>query len=458
MNAHEKHSIKQYLRAADYLTVGQIFLAENHLLKKELTFNDIKSRILGHWGSGPGINFAYAHLSYSAKKHDKDMMFVLGPGHGFPALQANLFLEGTLANFDPSMETNLDGIRKLCREFSWPYGFPSHSNPETPGVILEGGELGYALSTSYGAAMDNPDLTVACLVGDGEAETGPTAGAWHLNKLLNPRKDGLVLPILHLNGYKISAPTVFGRMSNYELMTLFSGYGYEPRIVDATKDGVDPHDEMANALEWAHNLVAEIRASTNTEAPRMPMIIMRTLKGWTGPKFVEGNKIEGNCLAHQTVLSEAKSDPEQLKILNQWLKSYKFDELFNETTGFGDFVKDILPEQLEKRLGMSPHARGGATVYRPLVLPDVEQFAEDAEIPGTIGSSSMRRAGAYLTEVFRLNAESKNFRFMSPDETSLTRYSRLLAAVGNGRSWSGIRICRVMAESWKCCPNTICKA
>ena len=237
--------------------------------------------------------------------------------------------------------------------------------------------------------MDNPDLTVACLVGDGEAETGPTAGAWHLNKLLNPRKDGVVLPILHLNGYKISAPTVFGRMSNYELMTLFSGYGYEPRIVDATKDGVDPHDEMANALEWAHNLVAEIRASTNTEAPRMPMIIMRTLKGWTGPKFVEGNKIEGNCLAHQTVLSEAKSDPEQLKILNQWLKSYKFDELFNEATGFGDFVKDILPEQLEKRLGMSPHARGGATVYRPLVLPDVEQFAEDAEIPGTIGSSSM---------------------------------------------------------------------
>ena len=413
MKTHDKQSIKQYLRAVDYLTVAQIFLAENHLLSRDVTFDDVKSRILGHWGSGPGINFAYAHLSYFAKQHDQDAMFVLGPGHGFPALQANLFLEGTLGHFDQSMQPNLAGIRKLCREFSWPYGFPSHSNPETPGVILEGGELGYALSTSYGAAMDNPNLLVACLIGDGEAETGPTAGAWHLNKLFNPRKDGVVLPILHLNGYKISAPTVFGRMSNYELMTLFSGYGYEPRIVDATKEGVDPHDEMAAALEWAHALVAEIRASSDKIAPRMPMIVMRTLKGWTGPKEVEGNKIEGNCLAHQTVLSEAKSDPEQLKILNHWLKSYKFNELFSELTGFGDFVGDILPSTPEKRLGMSKHAHGGDGVYKPLILPNINDFAEDAETPGTIGSSSMRRAGAYLAEVFRQNADNKNFRFMS---------------------------------------------
>ena len=435
MKTHDKQSIKQYLRAVDYLTVAQIFLAENHLLSRDVTFDDVKSRILGHWGSGPGINFAYAHLSYFAKQHDQDAMFVLGPGHGFPALQANLFLEGTLGHFDQSMQPNLAGIRKLCREFSWPYGFPSHSNPETPGVILEGGELGYALSTSYGAAMDNPNLLVACLIGDGEAETGPTAGAWHLNKLLNPRKDGVVLPILHLNGYKISAPTVFGRMSNYELMTLFSGYGYEPRIVDATKEGVDPHDEMAAALEWAHALVAEIRASSDKIAPRMPMIVMRTLKGWTGPKEVEGNKIEGNCLAHQTVLSEAKSDPEQLKILNHWLKSYKFNELFSELTGFGDFVGDILPNTPEKRLGMSKHAHGGDSVYKSLILPNINDFAEDAETPGTIGSSSMRRAGAYLAEVFRQNADNKNFRFMSPDETYSNKLDEIFQATSRSWQW-----------------------
>ena len=435
MNTHEKHSMGQYLRTVNYLTAAQIFLAENHMMNRDLTFDDIKSRLLGHWGSCPGINFAYAHLSRFAKKYDQEMMFVLGPGHGFPALQANLYMEGTLSHFDPTLKMNLDGIARLCRMFSWPYGYPSHSNPETPGVILEGGELGYSLSTSYGAVMDNPNLMVACLVGDGEAETGPTAGAWHLNKLINPKTDGIVLPILHLNGYKISAPTIFGRMSNYELMTLFSGYGYEPRIVDTTKDDVNPHDAMADALDWARSLIDEIRSSSDVVSPRLPMIIMRTLKGWTGVKELNGEKIEGNCLAHQVVLTEAKTDKNQLKLLNEWLHSYKFGELFSPEKGFGDFVSDIMPEDPEKRIGMTKYARGGSAVYKPLILPAVEQFAEDAMIPGTVGSSSMRRTGLYLEEVFRLNAETKNFRLMSPDETYSNKLDDVFKAVKRSWQW-----------------------
>lgn len=362
-------------------------------------------------------------------------MLVVGPGHGFPAIQANLFIEGSLAAIDEKLPVNYDGIVHLTRKFSWPYGYPSHSNPETPGVILEGGELGYALSTSYGAVMDNPDLMVACLIGDGEAETGPTAGAWHLNKLINPKSDGIVLPILHLNGYKISAPTVFGRMTNYELMSLFSGYGYEPRIVDTTKDGVDPHEEMADALEWAHDLVQEIRASHSDEAPRMPMIVMRTLKGWTGVKELDGQKIEGNCLSHQVVLTEAKTDEQQLRMLNSWLHSYKFDELFDRKKGFGEFIQDVLPEDPTLRLGNNPHARGGAPVYKPLNLPNAEEFMEDAHVPGTMGSSSMRRAGEYLREVFRLNADARNFRFMSPDETYSNKLDAIFQATSRAWQW-----------------------
>ena len=432
MNNHEKHAISQYLRAANYLTAAQLFLKDNFLSTREITFDDVKSRLLGHWGSGPGINFAYAHLSRYAKKYDQNLLYVVGPGHGFPALQANLFMEGTLSHFNPDIPYNLDGIAKLCRGFSWPYGFPSHSNPETPGVILEGGELGYSLSTSYGAVMDNPDLMVACLVGDGEAETGPTAGAWHLNKLINPKTDGIVLPILHLNGYKISAPTIFGRMSNYELMTLFSGYGYEPRIVDCTKEGVNPHDAMAEALDWAHDIIQEVRASEDTVAPRLPMLVMRTLKGWTGVKELDGVKIEGNCMAHQVVLTEAKTDQEQLQLLNNWLGSYNFSELFDPATGFGDYLNEILPSDPAKRLGMNHHARADGT-YHPLNLPKAEEFSEDATMPGTIGSSSMVQAGKYLERVFELNRDAKNFRFMSPDET----YSNKLDAIFNAtsRSW-----------------------
>ena len=424
---------EKYLRAANYLSAAQIFLGDNFLLERELTHDDVKSRLLGHWGSCPGVNFAYMHLSYMAKKYDQDMMFVLGPGHAFPAIQANLFLEGTLTKYYPEVPQSLEGLAKMCREFSWPYGFPSHSNPGTPGVILEGGELGYSLSTAYGAVLDNPDLMVACMVGDGEAETGPLAGAWHLNKLVDPHTNGVVLPILHLNGYKISAPTVFGRMSDYELMALFSGYGYLPRIVDITRSDIDPHETMQAALDWAHKRVDEVRQS-GKPGQHMPMLILRSEKGWTGVRELQGDKIEGNCLSHQVVLTEAKSDDEQLVLLNDWLSGYNFAELFDAEQGFGDFVDEIVPRP-EKRLGDPKYAHGGSAVYKPLKLPPVEQFAEDAERPGTIGSSSMRRAGEYLNEVFRLNAGEKNFRLMSPDETYSNKLDKVFETTSRAWQW-----------------------
>jgi xylulose-5-phosphate/fructose-6-phosphate phosphoketolase len=424
-------SFEKYHRAANYLTAAQIFLQDNFLMERDVTFDDVKPRLLGHWGSGPGVNFVYAHLSNLVKRHNQDMMFVLGPGHAFPALQANLFLEGTLSKYYPDVPQNLEGIAEMCRKFSWPYGFPSHSNPGTPGVILEGGELGYALATSYGAALDNPNLMVACLIGDGEAETGPTAGAWHLNKLLNPKQNGVVLPILHLNGYKISAPTIFGRMSNYELMALFSGYGYHPRIVDVTASD-NPHQEMAEAMEWAWQSIRDIKMKTDVTEQHLPMLIVRSLKGWTGVKELDGQKIEGNALSHQVVLTEAKSSEEQLRLLNDWLHSYRIGELFGAEAGFGDFLAKVLPDE-PKRLGNTKHTLGGDATYEPLDLPPAEQFAEDAEKPGTIGSSSMRRAGLYLQEVFRLNEDKQNFRFMSPDET----YSNKLDAIfeQTSRAW-----------------------
>ena len=410
-------NFEKFRRVTDYLTVAQIFLQDNFLLERPLTAADIKPRLLGHWGSGPGVNLAYAHLNKLIKKYGQEMMFVLGPGHAFPALQANLFLDKSLAEFYPQATHDYAGIEYICKNFSWPYGFPSHSNPGTPGVILEGGELGYSLATSYGAVLDNPNMIVACLVGDGEAETGPAAAAWHLNKLVDPKTNGTVLPILHLNGYKISAPTVFGRMSNDELKSLFWGYGYEPRIVS----GDDLDQQMEDALDWAHQTIWSIKnASEPTVAPRMPMIIMRTLKGWGGVKELKGKKIEGNCLSHQVVLMEAKTDPEQLKLLEEWLKSYKFNELFDREKGFGEFVNDIIPSK-SQLMGLSPHAHGGDAVYKPLKLPTVEQFAVEV---GSTGSS-MIQTGKYLNEVFKLNKNNKNFRFMSPDET----YSNKLDAI-----------------------------
>jgi xylulose-5-phosphate/fructose-6-phosphate phosphoketolase len=431
--SENKSAYEEYMRAVNYLTVAQIFLQDNFLLERPLTFQDIKPRLLGHWGSGPGVNLSYMHLSKLVQKYNTEMMYVLGPGHAFPALQANLFIEGTLGRHYPDAKHTYDGIGYICRNFSWPYGFPSHSNPGTPGVILEGGELGYSLSTSYGAVMDNPDLIVACLVGDGESETGPTATAWHLNKLVNPKTNGVVLPILHLNGYKISNPTIYGRMSDEELLSLFSGYGYQPRIVDGTNPE-NIHKKMEETLDWAYHTIHNIKHSHKTIAPRLPMIIMRTLKGWTGVKELNGQKIEGNCWSHQVVLMEAKTDKNQLRMLEDWMKSYKFNELYSEQNGFGKFVEAILPET-NKRLGASRHALGGAPVYKPLNLPDLDLYSEETSRPGVMGSSSMRRAGLYMAEVLKLNTEEKNFRFMSPDETYSNKLDDIFAVTKRAWVW-----------------------
>ncbi len=424
--------IKKYVRAANYISAAQIYLQNNFDLASKLTADDIKPRLLGHWGTCPGINFVYANLNHLIKKHGAEMMFVLGPGHGFPALQANLYIEGTLGKYYPEATQNLAGLEYICKNFSWPYGFPSHSNPGTPGVILEGGELGYSLSTSYGAILDNPELIVACLIGDGEAETAATATAWHLNKFIDPKTNGAVLPILHLNGYKISGPTVFGRMTNKELKSLFYGYGYEPYIVDKK----DPYEQMAATLEKCYQTIRSIqkeaRDGKEVVAPRFPMIVLRTPKGWTGIKKLDGQKIEGNYLSHQVVAGNAKTDKKQLKAVAEWLESYNFKELFND--GFSEEIKSIVPEPV-LRMGDNQLAFGGRGTSKDLVLPPADKFAEDAVKPGTIGSSSMRRAGAYLNEVMKLNLGNKNFRLLSPDETYSNKLDELFQTTTRAFVW-----------------------
>lgn len=419
VNTESVDVIKKYVRAANYLSAIQIYLKNNFLLEKPLTFDDIKPRLLGHWGTCPGINFIYANLNYLIKKHSCSMMFILGPGHGFSALQSNLFLEGTLGEFYPKATQTESGIGYIAKNFCWPYGFPSHSSPCTPGVIVEGGELGYALSTAYGAVLDNPDLIAACIIGDGEAETGPTATAWHLSKFIDPKTNGTVLPILHLNGYKISGPTIFGRMSNRVLKSLFVGYGYEPIIVE----GSNIYQKMIDALEYSYGRIQEIKSSQEISFKPFPMIVLKTPKGWTGIKRLHKEKIEGSHLSHQVVTSNAKTDTYELKALEKWLRSYQFEELFNEKDGFIKEISNLVPEG-EWRMGKNKHTYGWKE-YKNLNLPDEKEIAEDATVPGTIGSSSMRRLGLYLNKVFELNKENKNFRLFSPDET----YSNKLDAV-----------------------------
>lgn len=410
---NDVEAIKKYVRAANYISAAQIYLQNNFLLNNRLTFADIKPRLLGHWGTCPGINFLYANLNFLIKKYNFDSLFILGPGHGFPALQANLFLEGTLGKYYPLATQNEAGFGYICKNFSWPYGFPSHSNPGAPGVILEGGELGYSLSTAYGSVLDNPDLITFCLIGDGEAETGPLSASWHLSKLINPARDGAVLPILHLNGYKISGPTFFGRMSKKDLKDLFSGYGYEPMFIS----GKNIYEKAQEVLDEAYRKIKKIqdfaRSGILKVPARFPMIIMETPKGWTGIKKLHDQKIEGNCLSHQVTAPLAKTEKVELNALESWLESYEFSSLFDGDLGFSEEVLSILPSR-GKRLGESKHALGGEMVKK-LILPSANEFAEDARIPGTIGSSSMRRVGAYLNKVFEMNKD--NFRLMSPDET-----------------------------------------
>ncbi len=422
------NAIKKYTRAANYIAAAQIYLQNNVLLNKPLQHKDIKPRLLGHWGTSPGTNFIYANLQRLIKENNLNMLFVLGPGHGFPALQANLFIEGSLQKYYKKATHTKEGLQYLAQQFSWPYGFPSHSNPGAPGVILEGGELGYSLATSYGAILDNPNLIVTCVVGDGEAETGPTATAWHCNKFIDPKTNGAVLPIIHLNGYKISGPTIYGRMSNEELTHLFKGYGYLPIIIDEKEEN-KRYVAMYNAMNKAYEKIKKIQTAARSKKhkqqskPQFPVIIMRSPKGWTGIKQLHHHKMEGNCLSHQVVGKKAKTNDYELEKINKWFRSYNFEELFSPTKGFCDEIKSIVPQK-KYCMGNNKHALA-AQIKKKLKLPNINNFTEDSRVPGTIGSSSMRRAGAYLEKVMELNKKSNNFRLFSPDET----YSNKLDAV-----------------------------
>ena len=420
-------NIKKFIRAANYLTVSQIFLQDNFLLERELKFDDIKPRLLGHWGSCPGVNHVYAHLLNIQKQLDfaksgLNTAFMLGPGHAFPALQANLFLEETLSKIDKNAVRNSQGIAYISKNFSWPGGFPSHASPFTPGVILEGGELGYSLSTAFGAVLDNPNLVMTTLIGDGEAETGPIAAAWHLNKLINPVENGVVLPVLHLNGYKISGPTIFGSMSDFELIQFFHGAGWEPRIVDEYS-AEDFDFELSKVFLSAFRDISQIKFGRNNGFVRLPMIIMRSKKGSSGVKENNGEKIEGNSLAHQVPLLNAKSNEKELKKLEDWLKSYKFEDLFDfEKDEFKSWLDDFLPEK-SSRIGQNRFVDANLN-FAELKLPEIHERAGEKTL-------AMNAVGDFLKEVFEKNPE--NFRFFSPDET----YSNKLDAIFKvtSRSW-----------------------
>ncbi|WP_420093065.1 phosphoketolase [Mycobacteroides saopaulense] len=422
LSVDEVRRIDTYWRAANYLSVGQIYLLDNPLLREPLAASHIKPRLLGHWGTTPGINIVYAHLNRIIRQRDTDIMLVTGPGHGGPGVVANGYLEGSYSRFYAHIGDDLDGLRKLFRQFSFPGGIPSHAAPETPGSIHEGGELGYALAHAYGAALDNPDLVVACVIGDGEAETGPLAASWHSNKFLNPATDGAVLPILHLNGYKIANPTVLARIPEDDLCALLTGYGHEPRVV-AGDDPADVHQQLAAACDWAFDRIAHIqleaRQARVTQLPRWPLIVLRTPKGWTGPKMVEGLPVEGTWRSHQVPLAECRSDPAQLRQLANWLESYRPDELFDDRGALRQEIAGQAP-RIEKTIGSNPNANGGLLV-RELDLPDIDRYAVPIGPPGTASAEATKVLGSYLRDVIDLNPQ--NFRLMGPDETASNRLS-----------------------------------
>jgi xylulose-5-phosphate/fructose-6-phosphate phosphoketolase len=414
-----------YWRAANYLSVGQIYLLDNPLLKEPLKAEHIKPRLLGHWGTTPGLNFIYAHLNRIIRKNDLSMIYIAGPGHGGPGIVANVYLEGTYSEVYPNISQDEEGIQRLFKQFSFPGGIPSHVAPETPGSIHEGGELGYALSHAYGAAFDNPDLVVACVIGDGEAETGPLATAWHSNKFLNPATDGAVLPILHLNGYKIANPTVLARIGHEELESLLSGYGYHPYFVE----GSDPHSMHETMAATLDTICAEIKAIQDDARkngvalrPRWPMIVLRTPKGWTGPKEVDGEKVEGTWRAHQVPMGEMES-AEHLKILEDWMKSYRPETLFDGSGTLQSELQALAPKG-QRRMGANPHANGGL-LRRELRLPDFRTLAVEVKQPGTSFAESTRIMGRLLRDVMKLNLEARNFRVFGPDETASNRLGAL---------------------------------
>src|ERR1035437_10155926 len=423
-----------YWRAANYLSVGQIYLKDNPLLERPLTLDDVKPRLLGHWGTTPGLNFLYVHWNRLIRERDLNMMYIIGRGHGGPALVANTYLEGSYSEIYPHIEQNTDGIKRLFRQFSWPYGIPSHVGPETPGSIHEGGELGYSLVHAYGAAFDNPNLIVACVVGDGEAETGPLATSWHSNKFLNPATDGAVLPILHLNGYKIANPTVLARIPHAELEALMRGYGYEP----FTLEGDDPmvmHQKAAAVFETMLDRIAAIqkaaREEGSTERPAWPMLIMRTPKGWTGAKFVDGKPVGNTWRSHQVPFSEVRENPEHLRLLDEWMRSYKPEELFTEKGMFREELAELAPKG-RRRMGMNAHANGGL-LLKPLRVPNFRDFAVKIEGPGKTEAESTRVLGHLLHAVMQANMDHKNFRVFGPDETASNRIGEVI--VGTGKAW-----------------------
>src|SRR5213594_2814986 len=422
----ELRKMHAYWRAANYLSVGQIYLYANPLLHEPLMIEHIKPRLLGHWGTTPGLNFIYVHFNRLIKKHDLNVIYVTGPGHGGPGLVANTYLEGTYSELYPNISQDEPGMKRLFTQFSFPGGIPSHVAPETPGSINEGGELGYCLAHAYGAALDNPDLLVACVVGDGEAETGPLATSWHSNKFLNPIHDGAILPILHLNGYKIAGPTVLARIPRHELEALFHGYGYTPHFVEGD-DPMKMHQLMAATLDTViadiHRIQNDARAKGFKTCPRWPLIILRSPKGWSGPKVIDGKPTEGTFRSHQVPMGDM-NHPGHVKILEKWMKSYWPQELFDKTGKLRPEIAELAPNG-ERRMSANPHANGGQ-LLKELRLPEFRDYAVDVPSPGTTTVESTRVQGKFLRDVMKLNIETKNFRVFSPDENNSNRWQDIL--------------------------------
>ena len=428
------HNIDAYWRAANYLSVGQLYLYDNPLLKRPLALSDIKRMLLGHWGTTPGQNFIYVHLNRVIKKYDLDMIYVSGPGHGGPAVVGNTYLEGTYSEIYPNISQDEAGLQKLFKQFSFPGGIPSHASPECPGSIHEGGELGYSLSHAFGAVFDNPDLIVACVVGDGEAETGPLATAWHSNKFLDPVTDGAVLPILHLNGYKIANPTIFARIEPEELEQFLSGCGWTPYFVEGDEPAL-MHEAMAATLDTVTEQIKSIqhnaRINHDLTRPRWPMIVFKSPKGWTGPKWVDGLQIEGTFRAHQIPLAVDEEHPEHLPMLEDWMKSYRPEELFDAQGRLMPELAELAPTG-ERRMGANPHANGGI-LLRDLVMPDFRHYAVNVPTPGSVTAADAHELGVFLRDVVKLNQKQRNFRIFGPDETLSNRLGAVFEVTN--RQW-----------------------
>ena len=431
----ELENIKAFVRATDYLSVAQLYLKDNPLLREKLTMEHIKPNVVGHWGTAPGQNFIYAHLNRIIKKYKLDMIYVSGPGHGGQAMVANTYLEGSYSEIYPNITEDLDGLKKLCKQFSFPCGISSHVAPETPGSINEGGELGYSLAHAFGAVLDNPDMIAACVVGDGEAETGPLAASWQLNKIINPLTDGIVLPILHLNGFKIANPTILARIPEDELVKYFEGCGWTPYIVEAsTTDKI--HELMAKTLDRCISDIKIIKSKTRlNKRATYPMIILKTPKGWTGPKMVEKKLIEGSFRSHQVPVVVNKEHEENLPILEAWLKSYKPEELFDSNGTLIKELKALIPPK-ELRMGMNPHTNGGL-LLEELQIPDFRDYGLDVKEPGSVVAQDMMQLGIFIRDIIKLNENKKNFRIFGPDEALSNRLNHVFEATN--RQWNGIK-------------------